>query len=105
MATIKIANRHQFQEAIQQGVALIDFNAAWCAPCRAQAPIIEKIAAELQGKALVAEANVDDNIDSAKEYGIQSIPTLILFKDGKEIQRFVGLQPEALLTQTILQTL
>jgi thioredoxin 1 len=105
MATIKIVNRNQFQETIQQGVALIDFNAAWCAPCRAQAPIIEKIAADFQGKAVIAEANVDDNIDSAKKYGIQSIPTLILFKDGKEVQRFVGLQPEALLTQTILQAL
>lgn len=69
---------------------LVDFYAEWCGPCKMMAPIIEEIAGELQGKAKVGKINVDENQELAMEYNVMSIPTLIIFKDGKEAKRFVG---------------
>ncbi len=79
----------------------MDFNAPWCAPCRSQEPILEALAERFQGRALVASMNVDENMDIAAQLGIQSIPTLIIFKNHKEIQRFVGLQPEGTLSEAL----
>ena len=71
---------------------LVDFYADWCGPCKMMAPIIEEIANELQGKAKVGKINVDENQDLAMEYNVMSIPTIIIFKEGKEIKRFVGVR-------------
>lgn len=90
-----------FQKAIRDGVTLLDFNAPWCAPCRSQEPILEVVARNFKGKALVASVNVDRNQDVAARLGIMSIPTLVVFKDNKEIQRFVGLQPEVTLSEAL----
>ena len=105
MSIIKIINGSQFDEIIGQGVVLVDFNAPWCAPCRVQAPVIEEIAADFEGKAVIVDVNIDNNINFAKRYGVHSIPTIILFKDGKEILRFVGLQPQEKLSRAISQVL
>ena len=83
-----------FKTVIAEGVSLVDFNAPWCGPCRAQAPILEQVAAAYAGKAVIAEMNVDDNQDTAARYFVQSVPTLIVFKDGKEMKRFIGFQAE-----------
>ena len=72
---------------------LVDFWAAWCAPCRAIAPAVETVAAEYQGRAKVAKLNVDDNPDSTVRYGVKGIPTLIVFKNGSEAARVVGVPP------------
>ena len=69
---------------------LVDFYADWCGPCKMMAPIVEELAVELQGKAKVGKINVDENQDLAMKYNVMSIPTLIIFKDGKEAKRFVG---------------
>jgi thioredoxin 1 len=69
---------------------LIDFWAEWCAPCRMLAPTVEAIAEKFQGSAKVYKLNVDDNPATAQRYGIKGIPTLIVFKDGKEQERIVG---------------
>ena len=90
-----------FEKAIEEGVTLMDFNAPWCAPCRSQEPILEELAQKFQGKASVAAMNLDENRDIAARLGILSIPTLIIFKNRKEIQRFVGLQPEATLSEAL----
>ena len=97
----KISSAAEFTKTIESGVSLIDFNAPWCAPCRAQEPIIQRLAKQFQGKALVAEMNIDENQDTAGELGIRSIPTLAVFKNGKEIQRFVGLQSQNTLSEAI----
>jgi len=73
---------------------LVDFWAPWCGPCLMMAPIIEKIASEYQGKAKICKLNTDDARDSAIEFGIQSIPTTILFKDGQVQKKWIGLTKE-----------
>jgi thioredoxin 1 len=74
---------------------LVDFWAAWCAPCRMLAPTIDAVAEKYQGKAKVVKLNVDENIDMSSKYGIKGIPTLILFRDGKEADRVVGVPSNA----------
>ncbi len=73
---------------------LVDFWAAWCGPCKMIAPVVEEIAQMFQGKLDVGKLNVDENGAIAAEYGVMSIPTLIIFKDGKEAERFVGYKPK-----------
>ena len=74
---------------------LVDFWAPWCAPCNAVAPIVGELAAEYEGRVGFAKVNVDENIRIATEYGIRSIPTLLLFKDGKPMTQIVGLRSKA----------
>jgi thioredoxin 1 len=81
-----------YEDATNSGVVLVDFWAPWCGPCKMQAPILEKVAAEVGDKAVIAKVNVDENPELAAKYGIRSIPTLILLKDGENKQQFVGLQ-------------
>ena len=91
----------EFKSAIWHGVVLVDFNASWCAPCRVQEPIIRQLAIKFEDQAMVTSLNIDENRKTALKLGIHSIPTLVLFKNGKEIRRFIGLQPEKLLSQAI----
>jgi len=79
------------------GKVLVDFWAPWCGPCRMQTPILEKLVSAGEIKAKICKLNTDENTAIAQKYGIVSIPTLILFQDGKEIERFVGVQPENVL--------
>lgn len=81
-----------FEETILKSdkPALIDFWAVWCGPCRIIAPIVEELAEEYEGKAIVGKIDVDSNRDTAVKYGIQAIPTLLLIKDGEVIDRIVG---------------
>lgn len=69
---------------------LVDFYADWCGPCKMMAPVVEELAGELQGKAKVGKINIDENQGLAMKYEVMSIPTLIVFKEGKETNRFVG---------------
>lgn len=73
---------------------LLDLWAEWCGPCRMIAPIVEKLAREFAGRAVVGKLDVDRNPATAARFGVQSIPTLLILKDGKEVDRLVGLQPE-----------
>ncbi|MBU0678707.1 MAG: thioredoxin [Verrucomicrobia bacterium] len=90
-----------FAEHVGKGIVLVDFWAPWCGPCRVQGPIIEQLAAEIGGKAAIAKVNVDDAPMTSGQLGIRSIPTLILFKDGKPVDGFVGVQNTATLTAAI----
>lgn len=74
---------------------LVDFWAAWCGPCRMIAPILDQLADEYDGKAKIAKVNVDEQTELASKYGVMSIPTLFLFKDGEVIDQTVGVRPKA----------
>lgn len=83
-------------EVIQSTLpTLVDFWAVWCGPCRMVGPIVEELAAEYDGRLKVCKVNVDENHDTAKEYGIMSIPTLLMFQEGKVVERLVGAMPKA----------
>mgnify|MGYP006292170105 CR=1 FL=1 len=87
-------NDDNFKEQVSQGVTLVDFWAPWCGPCRTQTPIIEALAEKVDEGISVTKVNVDDAPQTAERYRVMSIPTLIILKDGEEVQRFVGVQKE-----------
>jgi thioredoxin 1 len=95
----------ELEAAKEMGLTLVDFSAPWCAPCRLQEPIIRKLADQFDGRASIATVNIDGTREMASKLGIQSIPTLILFRNGKEVQRFVGLQSEGTLSEALIKLL
>lgn len=99
MATVSELTDTTFSETIKKGVTLIDFWAPWCAPCMTQGPIVEKVAETIGDRAKIAKVNVEAAPHAARSLGIRAIPTVILFKNGKAIQQFVGVtQDEALVS-------
>ncbi|TFE28932.1 thioredoxin [Cohnella luojiensis] len=84
--------KDNFTENVAQGVSLLDFWAPWCGPCKIQLPIVEELSEELKGTATIAKVNVDEEPELASQFGVMSIPTLILFKDGQPVDKLVGLQ-------------
>ena len=86
-----------FDATISSGTVLVDFWAPWCGPCRMQTPILEEVADALAGQAVIGKVNVDDAPSLAGKFNVRSIPTLILFKDGKPVQQWIGVQQAATL--------
>jgi len=102
---VKHITDDQFQPTVAHGVTLVDFWAPWCGPCKMIAPILDELAGELNGKAKIVKINVDENPVVAGQYGIMSIPTLLLFKDGKKVDQKVGGQPKPQLKAFVEQAL
>ena len=92
--SVQKLNQNNFNNAIANGMTLVDFYADWCGPCRIVSPIVDEIAEE-RNDVTVGKVNVDDENALAMKYGVMSIPTLIVFKDGKEAARIVGARPKA----------
>lgn len=93
--------KDNFNATVSQGVSLLDFWAPWCGPCKMQLPIVEELSEELKGQATIAKVNVDEEPELASQFGVMSIPTLILFKDGQPVDKLVGLQSKAALQAKI----
>ncbi len=89
---VKNLSENSFKKEIEKGLFLVDFYADWCGPCRTMTPILEQVAKEMQGKVTVVKVDVDQAQSVAGTYQVNSIPTLILFKDGKEVGRVVGVR-------------
>jgi thioredoxin 1 len=89
-------NKEEFDRLLaSEKLLLVDFWAAWCGPCRMLAPVIEELAEQYSDKVTVAKVNVDEEKELAARYGIQTIPTVILFKDGQPVAKEIGVQPAA----------
>lgn len=96
MSVLKITSENYEKEVLQSDKpVLIDFYADWCGPCKMMSPVIDEIAEETIGKIKVGKVNVDDNQDLAMKYGIMSIPTIVILKDGKVGETFVGLRSKS----------
>ena len=101
---IKITDANFEQEVLKSDIpVLVDFWAPWCAPCLMVAPVVEELAKEYTGKLKVCKLNVDEAPNTASRYGVMSIPTLAVFKDGEVVDRIVGALPKSELETTIKQ--
>ena len=96
MAELKITRENFENEVMKSNIpVLIDFWAPWCGPCRMMGPIIDQLADEYEGKAKVGKVNVDDEGELSQAFGVMSIPTIVLIKDGKVVKQAVGARPKA----------
>lgn len=96
MAELKITRENFENEVMKSNIpVLIDFWAPWCGPCRMMGPIIEQLAEEYEGKAKVGKVNVDEEGELSQAFGVMSIPTIVLVKDGKIVKQAVGARPKA----------
>lgn len=96
MAELKITRENFENEVMKSNIpVLIDFWAPWCGPCRMMGPIIEQLAEEYEGKAKVGKVNVDEEGELSQAFGVMSIPTIVLIKDGKVVKQAVGARPKA----------
>jgi thioredoxin 1 len=86
----KELNAENFDDFIAQGKSVIDFWADWCSPCKMMAPVFDEVAKKFKGKIGFGKVNIDDNSKLAEKFGVMSIPTLVFFKDGKEVSRNSG---------------
>jgi len=89
---IKHLTDSDFESAVQKGVSLVDFHAEWCGPCRMLAPILEQVAKEMSDQVTIGKVDIDAEQKTASQFQVTSVPTMILFKDGKEVNRLVGLR-------------
>jgi thioredoxin 1 len=98
---IKVLTNQNFHNQIKTGITLVDFWAEWCMPCKMMAPVLNDVAEELNGRASVGKLNVEQHNDIASQFGVSSIPTMIMFKNGREINRFVGVKSKDFLVKEI----
>ena len=101
MSNLTALTEQNFKDTVASGVTLVDFWAEWCGPCRMIAPVLEELSGEYTGKASVGKVNVDEAPGLAEQFGVSSIPTLIVFKDGAEVTRFVGVTNKGTLSTAL----
>lgn len=91
-----------FEETVNsKEVVLVDFYATWCGPCKMLAPILEQVNEEILDNTLIAKLDIDNALDVAKQFGVMSVPTMIIFKNGKEIERLVGLRQKTQILEVL----
>lgn len=91
---VQVINENEFGTATENGLCVVDFSATWCGPCRMLAPVLESLSQELEGKCAFFKVDVDENPALAMQYGISSIPALVVLKDGMELDTLVGFRPK-----------
>lgn len=109
MASDKVVHitDHNFDEQVikGKGLILVDFWAEWCGPCRMVGPILDELAAEYEGQVTIAKLNVDENRQSSARFGIRSIPTILFFKDGAQVEQIIGALPKSAIKAKVQQHL
>ncbi|RKN85142.1 thioredoxin [Paenibacillus ginsengarvi] len=101
MAIVSVSDQSFKNEVESGGTVLVDFWAPWCGPCKMIAPVLEDLDKEVGEQLKIAKVNVDDNPESASRFGVMSIPTLIVFKDGQPVDKVVGFQPKDALKSVV----
>lgn len=101
----KIVNTAEFNDAVKEGVVLVDFYADWCGPCKMLAPVLDELAKDVEGKATVIKVNVDTEGELAQKYQVSSIPAIKVFKNGVVVEETMGFQPKAQLEALINKVL
>jgi len=106
MSEVIVTDQNFKKEVLEAEIPVfVDFWAPWCGPCQMIGPVISEIAKELEGKVKVCKLNVDENSKIAGEYGIMSIPTMKLFKNGKIVEELVGMQPKEIISEKIIKAI
>jgi len=100
MTTLHLKNEN-FDETIKEGISLVDFWAEWCGPCRMLGPVMDELARVYEGTHKICKVNVDEAGDLAARFGVMTIPTVILFKDGEELDKRVGVHPKEVFEEMI----
>ena len=99
---LEFTNENFTQEVIESDIpVLVDFWAVWCGPCKMLTPTIEQLSSEYEGKVKVGKVNVDENQELAAQYGIMSIPTIMIFKGGQVVEQFIGVQPKTVYSEAL----
>ena len=101
MATIVTDQNFEAEVVKADTLVMVDFFADWCGPCKALTPIVEELAGEYEGKAKIVKLNVDESPETAQKFGVMSIPTLIFFKGGDEVERLTGALPKDVLAEKL----
>ena len=97
---IYLEDETKFQELIAKGDVLVDFYATWCGPCKMLAPVLEEVASD-RDELKIVKMDIDENMELAKTYGVMSVPTLMLFKDGNMVSKKIGFMPKELITSWV----
>lgn len=102
---MKQINSEEFKALMNEPVVLVDFSASWCGPCKMLAPVLESVSEKMVDKIKIVKVDIDEEMELASEYGIMAVPTMILFKEGKQVDAFSGFMPEAKLIANIEKNL
>lgn len=98
---MKIINESDFESEVKEGIVVVDFFASWCGPCRMMGAVLEEVDKELNGKAKIIKVDVDQSQNLARQFGVMSIPTIVVFKDGKQVHKQIGFVPKERLVALI----
>lgn len=102
---MKIVNTQEFNELMNEKAVLVDFFATWCGPCKMLSPVLEGVAEKMKDKITIVKVDVDRSPDLAAKFGVMSVPTMIMFKNGRQVDAFSGYMPEANLMANIERNL
>lgn len=102
---MKVVNTQEFNELMNEKAVLVDFFATWCGPCKMLSPVLEGVAEKMKDKVTIVKVDVDRSPDLAAKFGVMSVPTMIMFKNGRQVDAFSGYMPEANLMSNIERNL